>query len=101
MKTGMYVQIQDQNGEVVHQGPNSLYVYEVVVKGDVNSDGVANSLDSVAIKAHRNEVRGAMLTGSAFEAGDINDDGTINPIDSKLLLYHRAEVKGYVLDYVK
>jgi len=101
MTTGMYVQIQDQNGEVVHQGPNSLYVYEVVVKGDVNSDGVANSLDSVAIKAHRNEVKGAMLTGSAFEAADINDDGAITPIDSKLLLYHRAEVKGYVLDYVK
>lgn len=101
MKTGMYVQIQDQNGEVVHQGPNSLYVYEVVVKGDVNSDGIANSLDSVAIKAHRMEVKGALLTGSAFEAGDINDDGQIKVIDSKLLLYHRAEVKGYVLDYVK
>ncbi len=99
MATGMYVQIQDQNGEVVKDTNGNLLVYEVVVKGDVNGDGVANSLDSVLIKAYRNEVKDANLIGSAFEAADIDDNGKVDITDSKLLLYHRAEVKGYNLNY--
>lgn len=98
--TGMYVQIQDKDGNVVGNG-NELYVYQIVVRGDVNGDGVANSLDSIAIKAYRNEVRGYELAGEALEAADINDDGNVNVTDSKLLLYHRAEVKGYSLNYAK
>ena len=62
----MYVQIQDKDGEVVKDENGDLLVYEVVVKGDVNGDGVANSLDSVLIKAYRNEVKDANLIGSAF-----------------------------------
>ena len=97
--TGMYVQIQDKDGEVVKDENGDLLVYEVVVKGDVNGDGVANSLDSVLIKAYRNEVKDANLIGSAFEAADIDDNGKVDITDSKLLLYHRAEVKGYNLNY--
>ena len=100
MATGMFVQIQDKDGNVV-EGVNGLLVFEIVVTGDVNGDGVANSLDSIAIKAHRNEVRGQELAGANLEAADINDDGKVNVTDSKLLLYHRAEVKGYDLNYAK
>ena len=100
MATGMFVQIQDKDGNVV-EGKNGLLVFEIVVTGDVNGDGVANSLDSIAIKAHRNEVRGQELAGANLEAADINDDGKVNVTDSKLLLYHRAEVKGYDLNYAK
>ncbi len=99
MATGMYVQLQDENGEVVKDQNGDLIVYEIIVNGDVNGDGVANSLDSILIKAHRNEI--TALAGDAFEAADINNDGSVNIADSKLLLYHRAEVKGYDLNYVK
>ena len=95
----MYVQLQDENGEVVKDPNGDLVVYEIIVNGDVNGDGVANSLDSILIKAHRNEI--TALAGDAFEAADINNDGSVNIADSKLLLYHRAEVKGYDLNYVK
>ena len=95
----MYVQVQDENGNVVKDPNGDLLVYEVVVNGDVNGDGVANSLDSILIKAYRNEV--TSLPGSAFEAADINNDGSVDIADSKLLLYHRAEVKGYDLNYTK
>lgn len=97
--TGMYVQLQDEDGEVVKDLNGDLVVYEIIVKGDVNGDGLANSLDSILIKAHRNEV--TALAGDAFEAADINNDGSVDIADSKLLLYHRAEVKGYDLNYVK
>jgi Leucine-rich repeat (LRR) protein len=99
MGTGMYVQIQDENGEVVLNENGDLMAYGVIVKGDVNGDGYANSLDSLLIKAHRTEVQ--TLKAEAFEAADINNDGKVNAIDAKLLLYHRAEVKGYDLNYSK
>ena len=100
MATGMFVQIQDKDGNVV-EGNDGLLVFEIVVTGDVNGDGVANSLDSIAIKAHKNEVKGQELAGANLEAADINDDGKVNVTDAKLLLYHRAEVKGYDLNYAK
>lgn len=99
MATGMYVQIQDENGNVVKDENGDLLVYEVIVNGDVNGDGLADSLDSILIKAHRNEI--TSLAGDAFEAADINDDGKVNIADTKLLLYHRAEVKGYDLNFSK
>ena len=95
--TGMYVQVQDENGNVIKDKDGHLVVYEIVVKGDVNGDGLANSLDSIMMKAYRNEV--ITLSGSAQVAADINEDGSVNISDSKLLLYHRAEVTGYNLNY--
>lgn len=99
MATGMYVKILDENGNIVKDQNGDLVVYQVVVKGDVNGDGVADSLDSNLIKAYRVEVTD--LTGANFEAADINSDGKIDVSDSKLLLYHRAEVNGYDLNYSK
>lgn len=99
MKTGMTVEIQDKDGNTVKDSNGNLLVYEVIVKGDVNGDGYANSVDSSIIKAHRNEIAGSQLTGANLRAGDINGDGKVNSTDSRLLLYHRAEVKGYDLNY--
>lgn len=62
--------------------------YTVVVKGDVNSDGVVDSLDSTSIKEYRLETR--RLDEAAIEAADINKDGKVNRIDSFLILYYRA-----------
>ena len=69
--------------------------YEIVVKGDVNGDGLANALDSNLIKAYRAEITN--LSGAYKEAADINQDGKVDAIDSRLLLYHRAEINGYIL----
>ncbi len=99
METGMYVQIQDKDGNVIKDANGDLIVYEAIVTGDVNGDGYANSLDSLLIKSHRAEV--SILKAEAFEAADINNDGKVNVTDSKLLLYHRAEVTGYDLNYKK
>ncbi len=97
--TGMFVQIQDKEGNVVKDANGNLLVYEIVVKGDVNGDGSADSLDTVLIKSHRAEVK--TLNGAALKAADLNDDNSIDFTDSKLLLYHRAEVRGYNLNYTK
>lgn len=97
--TGMLVKVVDDEGnQVVDENGNPI-AYEVVVEGDVNGDGLANGLDSVIIKAARNEV--ISLSVAHTDAADINDDGKINVTDSKLLLYHRAEVKGYDLNYAE
>ena len=97
--TGMFAQVQDKNGNVVKDTNGNLLVYEIIVKGDVNGDGVADSLDTVSIKAHRSEVK--LLKGAALKAADINNDNSVDSTDSKLLLYHRAEVSGYNLNYTK
>lgn len=86
--TAMLAITYDSEGEVIS-------IYELVVKGDINGDGLANATDSAVIKAYRAET--TILAGAYFEAGDINQDGKINAIDSKLLLYHRAEIEGYIL----
>lgn len=97
--TGMFVQIQDKNGNVVKDANGNLLVYEIVVKGDLNGDGKADSLDTVLIKSHRAEVK--LLNGASLKAADLNNDNSIDFADSKLLLYHRAEVSGYNLNYKK
>lgn len=74
---------------------NSEYI--IVVLGDVNGDGIANSKDSMLIKSYRNEV--LKLENAYLKAADINKDGKVNIQDSKLLLYHRADVTRYSLNY--
>lgn len=99
VKTGMLVKLLDSNGNELADNNGNLLVFEVVVKGDINGDGVADSLDSNYIKAHINET--TTLQGSQFKAADINKDNLVDQRDSKLLLYHRAEVNGYDLNYKK
>lgn len=99
MKTGMMVEVQDENGNIVEDENGNLLVYEVVVKGDINSDGVADAIDTKYLKAIRNE--SSSILDVQERAADIDDDGDVDVIDSKLLLYHRAEVRNYCLDYVE
>ena len=93
----MLVKIEDAEGNVLEDKNGNLYVFEIVVKGDVNGDGLANSLDTILIKAARNDV--VSLNDAEYSAADINSDGIITISDSRLLLYHRAEVPGYDLNY--
>ena len=97
ISTGATVEIQDKNGHTLKDLNGKLYVYDVVVKGDINGDSRADSLDSLLIKAHRMEV--SRLIGAQALAADIDGDGDIDLDDARLLLYHRAEVNGYVFNY--
>ena len=97
METGMLVKLLDENNENVVDESDNPIAYEIVVKGDTNGDGLANSIDSILMKAHRSDVK--PLVGGSLESADINEDGSINITDAKLLLYHRAEVRGYVFNY--
>lgn len=56
-------------------------VFDIVLKGDINSDGLVNSTDVMAIVGH---VLGTSVISVAD--GDINDDGSINVIDMQALI---------------
>lgn len=91
ISTGMKIYITDKS--------KNENIYEASVKGDVNCDGIANSLDTQMIKGYRNDA--VKLDNVQIISADLNDDGRIDRKDSKLLLYHRASVKGYDLNYKK
>lgn len=97
--TGMKVQVQDKDGNLLKDEEGNIITYIIVVKGDVSEDGIANGIDTLLIKAYRSEIKGGELLDENFEAADLNSDGKINFIDSNLLLLHKAEVDGYGLDY--
>ena len=80
---------------VLKSGDKLVEAFEVVVKGDVNGDGVADSLDSSLIKAHRSRLTN--LEGLFLDAADIDNDSEITISDTRLLLYHRARIEGYIL----
>lgn len=80
---------------VVSKNGTVVETYELVVKGDVNGDGVANALDSSLIKAYRAKLTN--LSGVFLDAADINNDGDVSVMDVRLLLYHRARIEGYIL----
>lgn len=90
MKTGMKV-------EIVNSEKNIQFVVSVI--GDINGDGIANTLDSQIIKAYRNEI--INLTKEEICSADIDNNDVVDIKDTKLLLYHRADVKGYNLNYAK
>ena len=97
MKTGMLIKVQDQNGNIVKDKNGNEIAYEVIVKGDINGDGIVNSVDSKLVKAIKNEV--GQFSDAAVKAADVNGDSTVNVTDAKYILYHRAEVPGYNLNY--
>ena len=58
---------------------NKDYTYTVVIKGDVNGDGLIYATDYVKVKNH---IMGkTTLTGPYLEASDINNDGNIYATD--------------------
>ena len=74
--TGYRVILRDSKRKIVDE------VY-VVIKGDVNGDGVVNSTDLTTIV---NYVRGrTTLTQYQFLAGDVNCDGVVNMNDRTII----------------
>ena len=70
-------------------------IFVIVVKGDIDGDGIADATDSGLLREQR--AGNITLTGAYAEAADVNNDGIIDAYDSKLILYHRAGVDGYIL----
>lgn len=56
-----------------------VYTLNLVVKGDVNGDGVVDALDAMAVELAANN--NASLNGLFFAAGDVTNDGAIAVAD--------------------
>ena len=56
-----------------------VYTLSLVVKGDVNGDGVVDALDAMAVELAANN--NAALNGLFFAAGDVTNDGAIAVAD--------------------
>lgn len=56
-----------------------VYTLSLVVKGDVNGDGVVDALDAMAVELAANN--NASLNGLFFAAGDVTSDGAIEVAD--------------------
>lgn len=62
-------------------------IVEIVIYGDVNGDGVINTLDLLNVK--KSILKQFTFTGAYKQAADVNKDGTINTLD---LLYIKKHV---------
>ena len=62
-------------------------VVEIVIYGDINGDGVINTLDLLNVK--KSILKQFNLTGAYKQAADVNKDGTINTLD---LLYVKKHI---------
>ena len=65
---------------------NETKTYEVVLKGDVNGDGVIKATDYVKIKNHIMETN--KLTGAYLKAADINNDNQLKATDYVFVKNH-------------
>ncbi|MBR6552229.1 MAG: hypothetical protein IKT89_05250, partial [Clostridia bacterium] len=65
-------QIKDKNGAVLKE-------HTLVVKGDLNGDGVCDALDCMLVELAR--TGNTKLVGSAFLAGNLVDDAEITITD--------------------
>ena len=71
----------------------------IAIHGDVNCDGVVNSVDYTLL---RNYISGkAKLTDAAYVAGDINNDGVVNSIDFVLLANKISGSSDYESEYIQ
>lgn len=71
---------------------NTDYHYTVVIKGDVNGDGVIYATDYVKVKNH---IMGkTTLYGAYLMAADINNDGNIYATDYVQIKNHIMEKKS-------
>ena len=66
--TGTKVQIKDKDGAVLKE-------HILVVKGDLNGDGVCDGLDCMLVELARTKCTN--LSGSVFLAGNLTDDSEI------------------------
>ncbi len=78
-------------GDIINITSNNVTkTFTIAIKGDVNGDGIINSLDSGRILRHI--LKYSTLVESSLAAADTNYDGIINSIDSGYTLRH---ILGY------
>lgn len=75
--TGTKVQIKDKDGAVLKE-------HVLVVKGDLNGDGVCDALDCMLVELAR--TNSANLAKSAFLAGNLTDDSEITIDDFEAIV---------------
>ncbi len=78
VKTGMKLRLSD----------GSIYV--IIVRGDINMDGMLSLIDLSKILLHYNGVKGFDLSGDALKGADMNIDGKVTLVDvsQMLVLYN-------------
>ena len=78
VKTGMKLRLSD----------GSIYV--IIVKGDINMDGLVSLIDLSKILLHYNGVKGFELTGNALKGADMNIDDKVSLLDvsQMIVLYN-------------
>ncbi|MBR3613990.1 MAG: hypothetical protein IKL55_02290 [Clostridia bacterium] len=78
IKTGMKLRLADGR------------LYTLIVKGDINMDGLVSLIDLSKLLLHYNGVKGFELEGDALKGADMNIDGDINLVDlsQMLVLYN-------------
>ena len=79
VKTGMRLRLSD----------GSIYV--IIVRGDINMDGLLSLTDISKLLLHYNGMRGFELTGDALKGADMNIDGKVSLIDlSQMLVVYNS-----------
>ena len=78
VKTGMKLRLSD----------GSIYV--IIVRGDINMDGLLSLIDLSKILLHYNGVKGFELDGYALKGADMNVDGKVSLVDvsQMIVLYN-------------
>lgn len=71
---------------------NEVYTYTFIIYGDVNGDGLINSLDVLVIQKHILETK--LLTGIFLKSGNISKNGELpSSLDVLKLQKHILEIK--------
>ncbi len=78
VKTGMKLRLSD----------GSIYI--IIVRGDINMDGLLSLIDLSKILLHYNGVKGFELSGDALKGADMNIDGKVSLVDvsQMIVLYN-------------
>ena len=65
-------------------------IYVIIVKGDINMDGLLSLIDLSKILLHYNGVKGFELRGNAQKAADMDIDGRVSLVDvsQMIVLYN-------------
>ena len=78
VKTGMKLRLSDGT------------IYVIIVRGDINKDGLLSLIDLSKILLHYNGVKGFELKGEALKGADMNIDGKVSLVDvsQMIVLYN-------------
>ncbi len=70
--------------------PQSQEIVDDVLWGDVNFDGVVNSIDATMVTRH--SLKAITLSADAQKVGDVNQDGIVNSIDATIITRYALKV---------